>query len=272
MIGIVEDDHLAGKSGRRIPRPPCIAARAPGQGDCMTAIRILHVDDEPDIREVVGISLGIDPGLVTRSCDSGQDALAVAADWQPDAILLDVMMPLMDGPATLIGLRQNPKTMGIPVIFMTARAEPRELDRFRALGAVGMIAKPFDPMALAASVRSYVPSMEDPLEEQRAGFLRRLKKDAAALSALRCARMDGPDSAGSLAAIRLIAHGLAGAAGIFGFAEISDAAALLEDEAIAETASPGLSASLDEALDHLICRAENDNAPRTEHVALSSNA
>jgi CheY-like chemotaxis protein len=239
----------------------------------MTAIRILHVDDEPDIREVVEISLGLDSVFVTRSCGSGQNALVDAADWQPDVILLDVMMPVMDGPATLIGLRENPKTAGIPVIFMTARAQTREVDRFRALGAIGVIPKPFDPMTLAASVRSYVQPAEDPLEELRAGFLRRIKKDATALSALRTAHMDETDWAASLAAIRQIAHGLAGAGGIFGFAEISDAAAAVEDEVITEIANPGLGESLGYALDLLISRAEADCAPpRPERAAPPPNA
>ena len=103
----------------------------------MTALRILHVDDEPDIREVVEISLGLDPDFETRSCGSGQEALAVAVDWPPDIILLDVMMPVMDGPATLARLRDNAQTASIPVVFMTARAQTRELDRFRSLGAAG---------------------------------------------------------------------------------------------------------------------------------------
>jgi two-component system OmpR family response regulator len=220
----------------------------------MTAIRILHVDDEPDIREVVEISLGLDPDFVTRPCGSGEEALAVAADWLPDVILLDVMMPVMDGPATLVRLRENPKTAGIRVIFMTARAQSRELDRFRSLGAVGTIAKPFDPMTLAASVRSYVQPADDPLDALRAGFLLRVKKDAAALVVLRIARKNGTDPAGTLASIKQVAHGLAGAGGIFGFAEISDAAATLEDEVIAEIAGAG--APLDDALDHLISRTE----------------
>lgn len=124
----------------------------------MTALRVLYVDDEPDIREVVEISLSLDPDFVMQSCDSGQEALAIAADWSPDLILLDVMMPVMDGPATLARLRDDAQTTGIPVVFMTARAQTRELDHFRSLGAVGVIPKPFDPMTLAASVRSYMRS------------------------------------------------------------------------------------------------------------------
>lgn len=118
-------------------------------------LRVLHVDDDSDIREVVEISLGLDPEFVTRGCGSGQEALAVAADWPPDIILLDVMMPGMDGPATLARLRDNTRTAKIPIVFMTARAQTRELELFRSLGAVGSIPKPFDPMTLAASVRSY---------------------------------------------------------------------------------------------------------------------
>src|SRR5580704_10308737 len=100
----------------------------------MTKVRILHIDDEPDIREVVEISLGLDPGFSTRNCASGQEALGVAADWMPDIVLLDVMMPAMDGATTLARLRENPRTVDIPVIFMTARAQSREIDRFRSLG------------------------------------------------------------------------------------------------------------------------------------------
>jgi CheY-like chemotaxis protein len=125
----------------------------------MTALRVLHVDDEPDIREVVEISLGLDPDFVTRSCGSGQEALTVVVDWPPDIILLDVMMPTMDGPATLARLRDNPGTASIPVVFMTARAQSREIDFFRSLGAAGVIPKPFDPMTLAASVRSHALSV-----------------------------------------------------------------------------------------------------------------
>jgi CheY-like chemotaxis protein len=122
----------------------------------MTALRVLHVDDEPDIREVVELSLGLDPDFVTRTCASGREALAVAAEWPPDIILLDVMMPGMDGPATFARLRDNAQTANIPVIFMTAKALARELDLLRSLGAIGVLPKPFDPLTLAASVRSHM--------------------------------------------------------------------------------------------------------------------
>jgi CheY-like chemotaxis protein len=121
----------------------------------MNALRVLHIDDESDIRDVAAISLGLDPTIVVRGCASGKDGLAAAKEFRPDLILLDVMMPVMDGPTTLGHLRDNPQTADIPVVFMTARAQMRELEHFKLLGAAGVISKPFDPMTLAATVRNH---------------------------------------------------------------------------------------------------------------------
>jgi CheY-like chemotaxis protein len=121
----------------------------------MTPIRILHVDDEPDIREVVEQSLGLEPDFVTRSCGSGKEALALAAVWKPDLLLLDLMMPQMGGVTTLARLRADVKSI-MPVVFMTALRKFQEPDYFRSLGAAGVIYKPFEPMTLAASVRGYL--------------------------------------------------------------------------------------------------------------------
>src|ERR1700728_3320947 len=127
----------------------------------MTEIRILLVDDEPDIREVVDVSLGLDREFSTRACASGADALITAAEWSPSIILLDVMMPLMDGPATLANLRKNPRTAHIPVVFLTARTQADEIAQYMSLGAEGVLSKPCDAMTLAASVRSYLPATGD---------------------------------------------------------------------------------------------------------------
>jgi CheY-like chemotaxis protein len=124
----------------------------------MTDIRILVVDDEPDIREVVDVSLGLDREFRMRACASGADALVMAAEWSPTLILLDVMMPHMDGPATLANLRKNPRTAHIPVLFLTARTQTDEIAQYISLGAQGVLSKPFNPMTLAASVRSYLTS------------------------------------------------------------------------------------------------------------------
>ena len=120
----------------------------------MTRLHVLHVDDEPDIREVAAMSLDLDPDMSLTSASSGAEALALLeGGLQPDVILLDVMMPVLDGPGTLARLRRLPGHERTPVIFMTARAQSSELGRYIELGAVGVIVKPFDPMSLAASVR-----------------------------------------------------------------------------------------------------------------------
>jgi DNA-binding response OmpR family regulator len=120
-----------------------------------TPIRILHVDDEPDIREVVELSLGQEADLVTRSCGSGEEGLDLVAEWKPDLVLLDLMMPQMGGETTLVRLRTDVKST-MPVIFMTAFCKVKEPEYFRSLGAAGVIYKPFKPKTLAASVRSYL--------------------------------------------------------------------------------------------------------------------
>jgi CheY-like chemotaxis protein len=126
----------------------------------MSATRILYVDDEPDIREVVDISLGQHSDFEVRDCASGAEAIAMAAEWSPALILLDVIMPGMDGPATLAQLRKNPQTSAIPVLFMTARTQAREVEHMIALGAKGVIAKPFDPMTLAFVVRNHLEALK----------------------------------------------------------------------------------------------------------------
>lgn len=114
--------------------------------------RVLLVDDEDDIREVAGMSLETVAGWTVLAARSGSEGLRVAADQKPDAILLDVMMPDMDGPATFQQLRSNDATASIPVIFLTAKAQMREQRGFRELGAQGVISKPFDPLTLADQI------------------------------------------------------------------------------------------------------------------------
>lgn len=119
-------------------------------------IRILYVDDEADIREVAQLALELDPEIEVRSCASGAEGVEMAAAWHPDLILLDVMMPGMDGPTTFARLRAQPDTAEIPVVFITARTQAQEVQRFRELGARGVLAKPFDPMTLADQVRALI--------------------------------------------------------------------------------------------------------------------
>lgn len=121
---------------------------------------ILYVDDEPDIREVVQMSLGLVEQLEVHTCESGAQALALLPQLTPDLVLLDVMMPGMDGPTTLQRMREDVALARIPVVFMTAKAMPQEVARFRALGAVAVIAKPFDPMRLGQQVVQIWEAME----------------------------------------------------------------------------------------------------------------
>ena len=115
--------------------------------------RILYVEDEPDIQAVAKVALELLGGFEVRVCGNGREALAVVRDFAPDLVLLDVMMPGMDGPSTLAQLRADPATAAIPVIFLTAKVQPPEVMYYQSLGALDVIAKPFDPMTLAAQVK-----------------------------------------------------------------------------------------------------------------------
>ncbi len=122
-------------------------------------LNVLHVDDEPDIREVAAFALEMDPEIKVRSAPSGREALDVLKSNVPvDVVLLDVMMPELDGPGTLEQLRRLPGHGDTPVIFMTARAQSHEMDRFLALGAIAVIIKPFDPMTLGQHLRDHLAS------------------------------------------------------------------------------------------------------------------
>ncbi len=115
--------------------------------------KILHIDDEADIRQVARLALETVGGFTVESCASGAEALERVKEFDPDLILLDVMMPGLDGPATFRALRELPDLGEVPVIFVTAKAMPSELERFRDMGAAGVIAKPFDPMTLPDQLR-----------------------------------------------------------------------------------------------------------------------
>lgn len=118
-----------------------------------TLQRILCVEDEPDIQAVARMALELVGGFQVRVCSSGEQALREAQAFAPDMILLDVMMPGMDGPGTLAALRGLSGLDAVPVAFMTAKVQPHEVAHYKSLGALGVIAKPFDPMALASQVR-----------------------------------------------------------------------------------------------------------------------
>jgi CheY-like chemotaxis protein len=122
--------------------------------------RILIIDDDDDIREVAALTLEMVAGWNVVTANSGAHGIQRAQEENPDAILLDVMMPGMDGPTTLSELRKNRQTCEIPVVFMTARAQAREVEEFISLGAQGVISKPFDPMTLASQVEGHLQAVK----------------------------------------------------------------------------------------------------------------
>jgi CheY-like chemotaxis protein len=117
-----------------------------------TLSRILLVEDEEDIRAVAEVALEVVGGFTLKACASGQEALAEIADFAPQLVILDVMMPEMDGPETMRAIRDLPDFAATPVVFMTARVQTEEVASYLAAGAVSVIPKPFDPMVLADQV------------------------------------------------------------------------------------------------------------------------
>jgi CheY-like chemotaxis protein len=115
--------------------------------------RILYVEDDADVRKVATFALKMVGKFTVEACASGEEALEKAVGFAPQLLLLDVMMPGMDGPTTLARLRELPEIADVPAVFMTAKVQPQEVSRYRELGSLDVISKPFDPMTLAASVR-----------------------------------------------------------------------------------------------------------------------
>lgn len=114
---------------------------------------ILYVENESDIQTIAKIALSDIGGFTLETCSSGAEAIERAKSFTPDLILLDVMMPTLDGPQTLEELRKIPNTASTPVIFMTAKVQAKEIEYYKSLGAVDVIAKPFDPMTLAETIK-----------------------------------------------------------------------------------------------------------------------
>jgi CheY-like chemotaxis protein len=161
-------------------------------------------------------------------------------------------------------LRKNPRTAEIPVLFMTARAQAREVEEFVALGAQGVISKPFDPMTLAFLVRSHLHAMR--LDTMRKIFVQRAKSDSAMLASCRL-KLAKDSPAATLGQVRTIAHGLAGAAGLYGFEKISDVAAALEEAVVNAQGGEGGAEEVVQALDRLTASLDGEwSLPRTACV------
>jgi CheY-like chemotaxis protein len=117
-------------------------------------MKVLIIDDEEDTRSIASMSLSILGGLDVVEAENGEDGIVKAEQEQPDVILLDMMMPVMDGENTLSKLQKSAGTERIPVIFLTAKAMTSEVERLKRMGAIGVLTKPFDPTTLASQVRA----------------------------------------------------------------------------------------------------------------------
>jgi CheY-like chemotaxis protein len=203
---------------------------------------VLYVDDEPDIREIVQVALGLNGTFAVRTADSGEQALLLARSLLPDLVLLDVMMPGLDGPTTLGRLRADPATAAIPVAFMTAKAMPAEVAMLHEMGAAGVIAKPFDPISLSAQVIDLwkgcrTGASSDVRNGEKSGlrqrvtqlgdrFLQRTKDEVLRLKSL--VEHLQPGDAGTIAELEQIAHRIHGSGSTFGFPALSQCAEDIE--------------------------------------------
>ena len=115
--------------------------------------RILYAEDEPDVQTVVELTVQTMSDYEIKICDNGKKLLENVEEYNPDLILLDVMMPEMDGPTTFKHLQENEKTKNIPVVFMTAKAQVHEIETFKETGVLGVITKPFDPINLCNEIK-----------------------------------------------------------------------------------------------------------------------
>lgn len=121
-------------------------------------MKVLVVDDEEDVRFVARMSLGRVGRMTVIEASSGAEGIDLAKAEHPDFILLDMMMPGMDGKATFLALRQSEETASIPVVFLTAKAKAADIQRLKELGARGVVLKPFNPMTLAGDVTAILAS------------------------------------------------------------------------------------------------------------------
>jgi CheY-like chemotaxis protein len=197
---------------------------------------VLFVDDDPDICSVVRATLRLVPGLNVQTADSGERAIDLAFEFRPDLVLMDVMMPGLDGPSTFKRLREITLLKNIPVIFITAKVLPAEIAQFLQLGAIGVIVKPFDPLKLygdlcmlwsnrsgtgQSSISCGGPSnAQAEMDSLTISFLQRAWADVINLAKLIERAKDGDRSA--FKEIERVSHSLHGAGAIFGFPRISE--------------------------------------------------
>lgn len=256
--------------------------------------RIMYVEDEPDLREIVGLSLREIGNFDLLVCSSGSEALERAPEFQPQMILLDVMMPGMDGPETLQALRQLSECAETPVAFITAKVNTAETERLMALGAAGIIGKPFDPMTLHATVsdvwgRAMAKSEETTGDADISSeivalthrFRDRMQTSMEKLHVFREALTENgaTPSPETLKELHSLAHRLNGSGATFGFAHVSESAAALEIliqdcRDSGDISAEGVIRHLDGLLTQLECaiaQGQSADAIRSEIPSVSSH-
>ena len=198
--------------------------------------KITYIEDEPDIRAITEIALTQIGGFHLDVCVSGAEAIARTSDFGPDLIILDVMMPGMDGVETYTRLRQIPSLVDTPIIFMTAKAMTDEVAQYRAMGALDVIAKPFDPMTLSHRIetiwREHSARLDPSMQGQLRALIKRhcitLAEQVATIGRL-LAESRCDEKRNSIARAQSVTHQIKGTAGSIGFAAVSSAAEELDD-------------------------------------------
>jgi two-component system OmpR family response regulator len=197
---------------------------------------VLYVDDDADICSIVQATLRMVPGLNVQTADSGERAIDLAHELRPDLVLMDVMMPGLDGPSTLKRMRQSILLADIPVIFLTAKVLPAEISQFLQLGAIGVIVKPFDPLKLYSDLVAlwHKAGIADPsliacgaqssaeaeIDSLTSSFLQRAWADVINLAKMIEQAQKGDRSV--FPEVERVSHSLHGAGAMFGFPKISE--------------------------------------------------
>jgi two-component system OmpR family response regulator len=203
-------------------------------GKCGRWEKVLLVDDDPDVGDLVALALGQADGYTVQVCTASAEALERARSFRPDLILLDVMMPGMDGREILKALRADETTGSIPVVFISAGADWQDAPQYQELGAIGVIPKPFDPALLSATLREICSGQPvthaypTDFGDLRVAYLSELPEKTEAMTALAAGLVGGGWHKPTVEALMQMAHRLAGSSGLYGCDGLARAAGILE--------------------------------------------
>jgi two-component system OmpR family response regulator len=239
---------------------------------------ILYVDDDADICSIVRATLRMVPGLNVQITGSGERAIDLAHELRPDLVLMDVMMPGLDGPSTLKRMRESILLADIPVIFLTAKVLPEEISQFLKLGAIGVIVKPFDPLKLYADLLALwqksgiaspspltstaQPSADAQTDSLTRNFLQRAWTDVMNLAMMIEQAQNADRSV--FPEVERVAHSLHGAGAMFGFPKISAVGGKLAAMAVALAANAGQDSAVEAGILQQLAQASKQLAQEVE--------